>query len=327
MKRKRVLLTVLLLVATVWLIDKGYCIYHQLVTLDVRNMPMRDVMRTLERQTWTTIYVHKDLKTKLTIKVHRMSLEKVLGLICAQANRAEWNLIYPIYSSPAIADTIRQWFCGEIIGDAPGWTNFTSSPSVIAGIYVRGMRPPPSRPPTITLQLTSADPVFAATAITATTLALQRHAQVIPEDSATEKVQLKLRACELRRAVAAFAHQLKRNWTHFYVLTPSSFREATWASQSAKHAEGKELAAKLIEAGKEVQKQEQEARLQHMPKAEREAWQKLTPEQRRAKEVEEFTRQATSTKEGHHYDGLINSTPEQRVEQRRFTLSHQPTNQ
>src|SRR3954464_13496184 len=55
--------------------------HRGLVTLDVRDVELRQVVKQIERQTWEDIFVHKDLQGKVTMKVHDMPLEQVLRMV------------------------------------------------------------------------------------------------------------------------------------------------------------------------------------------------------------------------------------------------------
>ena len=52
--------------------------HRNLVTLDVRNMEVRQVVKKISWQTWEEIFVHKDVRGKVTLKVRKMPLEQVL---------------------------------------------------------------------------------------------------------------------------------------------------------------------------------------------------------------------------------------------------------
>src|SRR5436190_17414262 len=83
-KPRTKLLPILALVAVVIL---GYAVWvavrahRNLVTLNVRNMEVREVVKKIERQTWERIFVHADVQGKVTLNVHNAPLEEVLKII------------------------------------------------------------------------------------------------------------------------------------------------------------------------------------------------------------------------------------------------------
>src|SRR5205823_12331634 len=71
MKTKYLLLGIgaLVVVAMAWSGRVAWRIRHQLVTLDVRNMPLAEVLRKVDRQTWKKIRAEKTLDTRITLHV------------------------------------------------------------------------------------------------------------------------------------------------------------------------------------------------------------------------------------------------------------------
>src|SRR3954471_11562191 len=72
--------------------------HSNLVTLDVHNADVRDVIRKVEWQTWESIFVQKEVEGKITLKVHKIPLDEVLNLISEQCN-SRWTAMYPLYST------------------------------------------------------------------------------------------------------------------------------------------------------------------------------------------------------------------------------------
>src|SRR5205085_12165951 len=58
--------------------------HRNLVTLDVRDMEVREVVQKISWQTREDIFVHKDVQGKVTLKVRNMPLEQVLRLVGEQ---------------------------------------------------------------------------------------------------------------------------------------------------------------------------------------------------------------------------------------------------
>ena len=55
---------------SVWVGRMAWRVHRQLVTLDVREMPLRDALRKVERQTWKKIRVEKALDARITLHVN-----------------------------------------------------------------------------------------------------------------------------------------------------------------------------------------------------------------------------------------------------------------
>src|SRR5512136_2798622 len=72
--------------------------HRNLVTLNVRNMDVRQVVTKIEWQTWENILVHKNVQGKVTLNVRKVPLEEVLKIIGDQT-ASRWSAIYPLYSS------------------------------------------------------------------------------------------------------------------------------------------------------------------------------------------------------------------------------------
>jgi len=73
----------------------GYRVYRahaNLVTLNVRNMEVRQVISKIEWQTWERILVNKDVSGKVTLNVHSVPLEEVLNIVGLQTD-ARWTAL------------------------------------------------------------------------------------------------------------------------------------------------------------------------------------------------------------------------------------------
>src|SRR5258707_10750692 len=73
-------------------------IRHQLVSLDVRNMPLTEVLRKVERQTWKKIRAEQNLDARITLHVKNKPLSYVLDRLAEQAG-ARWSTLYAVYVS------------------------------------------------------------------------------------------------------------------------------------------------------------------------------------------------------------------------------------
>ena len=124
--KKRIYLwsSILAVLALFWLGGKAWQAHKNLVTLDVRDADVRDVLKKIEWQTWETIVVHKDVKGKVTLNVVKVPLEEVLGIITDQTS-VRITAVYPIYSKGSAYVNLRKLARGDIYRDTAGWTNFS----------------------------------------------------------------------------------------------------------------------------------------------------------------------------------------------------------
>jgi hypothetical protein len=217
--------SLLVAILLAWVGYKAYLANRNLVTLNVRNAEVRDVVRKIEWQTWETIVVNKDVKGKVTFNVRRMPLEEVLGIIADQTSSRSLAL-YPIYSKGKSIVNLRKFVRGDLDRAAAGWTNFTrrgfggrggpgggggpggfGGPPGGFGDTVRGQNS------LVTLNVAGKDLGFAA-------LALSRfaRAQVVPEDGASATVSVSLRDVSFRNAVAKVAKAARMKSDVFYAL-------------------------------------------------------------------------------------------------------------
>ncbi len=217
LKSKIILLGVTLAIVAGWLVLQ---LFNGLVTLNVRNMEVREVVKKIEWQTWQTILVHSNVQGKVTFNVRRMPLEEVLKIISIQTS-SSWSAIYPLYSKKRSLALLERGLRGEIEPTLHGWTNlqnrfFPGGPGMMFG--GPGMlggpggqaEPPPQR---ISLQIQNKDLPF-------TTLAFNRFAQlrIVPEDGTGGLINLILKEAKPSKAVAKLASQVHRSWTKLYTL-------------------------------------------------------------------------------------------------------------
>ncbi len=215
-----------------WLGYKAWGAHQNLVTLNVRDADIRDVLRKCEWQTWETIVVHKAVKGKVTLNVRKVPLEEVLGII-AEQTETRITAVYPIFSKKNSVVNLRKLARGDIYRDTAGWTNF----SMIGGDGGGGGRGGPgggrgggpggfgggfggggfgggsimAQNSPISLSLGSKDLNFASLA-----LARRSNAQVVPEDGATGFVTVNLKQVPFRDAVAKVANEVHRKSDVFY---------------------------------------------------------------------------------------------------------------
>jgi hypothetical protein len=206
-----------------WLAHRAWLAHQNLVTLDVRDADVRDVLRKCEWQTWETIVVHKDVKGKVTYTCNKVPLEEVLTVISEQTS-TRISAVYPIFSKGKSFVNLRKLARGDIYRDTAGWTNFTMVGNNNNNGGGRGGRggggfgggggfadTVRSQNSPVTLNVTAKDLGFA-------TLALARfsNAQVVPEDGADGLVTLSLQQVPFAKAVAKVAKSAHKKWDVFY---------------------------------------------------------------------------------------------------------------
>ncbi len=190
----------------------AYRAHSNLVTLNVRNMDVRQVVKKIEWQTWENIFVHKDVQGQVTLAVHQAPIEKVLQIIADQTSSRS-SVIYPLYSSGKSYVTLKKALRGEINPAENGWTNLQSRASFRGGpggMFGAQTENPKQR---VSLQFQGKDVPFV-------TLALDRFAQarVVPEDGTEAKINLTLKQATVSDAVAQLAKKAHRSWAKLYVL-------------------------------------------------------------------------------------------------------------
>jgi hypothetical protein len=214
-----------------WFAHRAWLAHQNLVTLDVRDADVRDVLRKCEWQTWETIVVHKDVKGKVTYTCYKVPLDEVLAAISEQTS-TRISPVYPIFSKSSSFVSLRKLARGDIFRDTAGWTNFVMQGGGNdgggrggrgggfggggfggggfggPGGFGDGPRPPGSL---VTLNVVGKDLEFAAQA-----LARWSGAQVVPEDGAAAVVTLSLKQVPLAEAVTRVAKAAGRKSEMFY---------------------------------------------------------------------------------------------------------------
>ena len=216
-----------------------------LVTLEVHNMPVRDVVRKLRWQTWKKIVVHKDLNARITLNVVDQPLNGVLGLVADQCE-GRWNIAYPLYTTRQRLKDVERLAAGEVESPLEGWTNWNQRPNfgglaqmaarlasgdtsvqtnLMAAAGAAGLggaggsggfgNEGPVIPEPVTVEFTSQPPLDAAAA-----LRQFGRVKVVPEDGTTRTVTLSLKDVPMDAAVAAIARWEGRKWAKFYSLEP-----------------------------------------------------------------------------------------------------------
>lgn len=332
--------------------------HQSLVTLNVRNLEVRKVVSKIEWQTWADIFVHKDVQGTVTLNVRRMPLAEVLRLIGDQTS-SRHSLIYPLYSNGKSLAKLKKSLRGEIDPAENGWTNlesrvgFRGGPGGGFGGGGGGMMfgggpgggrfggAETNQNPRVSLDFQGKDLAFA-------TLAFSRFAQtrVVPDDAASPLVNLSVNEVTVPKAVAKLAKSARRSWASYYTLRGFGFggpggpggrggfamRDGDtngdprgFARQEMTEAQ---RAAQFEEMRKQREAQEEELR-QALPLAERQRleaeqqqreqqmkeMQSLTPEQRQARFAQ--MRGGSGAMDRRNIERFKNSTPAQRAMQQR----------
>lgn len=215
-KRIYIWSSVLAVLALFWLGGKALQASRNLVTLDVRDADVRDVLRKIQWQTWETIVVHKKVEGKVTLTVVKVPLEEVLGIITDQTS-LRISAVYPIFSKSSSYVNLRKLARGDIFRDTAGWTNFNMEGGRgfgggrgggFGGVFGGGITPQNSP---VSLNVAAKDLGFA-------TLALSRHAsaQVVTEDGASSLVTVNLDQVPFIDAVKRVAKASGRKADVFY---------------------------------------------------------------------------------------------------------------
>jgi hypothetical protein len=241
--------SVLAALVLAWLGHKAYLAHQNLVTLDVRDADVRDVIRKCEWQTWETIIVHKDVKGKVTYTCTKVPLEEALGVISEQTS-SRATAVYPIFSTSSSFVNLRKLARGDIPQESSGWTNFF----LLGNRSGRGGRGGGPGGPgggrgggpgggggfggpggggggfggfggggfadvargqnsLVSLTVAGKDLGFAALA-----LARYSNAQIVPEDGADALITVSLQQVPFTDAVAKVAKEAHRKWDVFYSL-------------------------------------------------------------------------------------------------------------
>ncbi|MBI4663102.1 MAG: hypothetical protein HY735_30205 [Verrucomicrobia bacterium] len=123
MKTKSLLLGIVTLLAAGgwWVGQAVWRAHRQLVSLDVRNAPLAEVLRKIERQTWKKIRAEKALDARITLHVADKPLPDVLDRIAEQAG-ARWSTLYAVYGSKRALEKLDSALRGDGKIAPAGWT-------------------------------------------------------------------------------------------------------------------------------------------------------------------------------------------------------------
>jgi len=110
---------VLALVGT-WAGHILWCAHRNLVTLHVRNAPLAEVIRKIERQTWEHISVDPKLNSLITLNVKNKPLAEALDRIGQQCG-ARWTSVYAVYGLESALPKLESSLFGDKKLDEVGW--------------------------------------------------------------------------------------------------------------------------------------------------------------------------------------------------------------
>jgi hypothetical protein len=291
--------------------------HKNLVTLNVRNADVRDVIRKIEWQTWESIYVQKEVAGKITLNVHKIPLEEALDMIEEQTS-CRWTALYPLYSSGKSLAAFKKSMRGEINPAENGWTNYSSR--LFFGGAGRGFG---GMGGNLQTQTTLISLRFSNQDLDIAGMAIARYAQgrIIPEDGTAGNIHLNLNQVAMPVAVAEVARQVHRKWTKYYVLQtgrrnfgpPRGMMAdggATNRPPPGMSADAQERFESLLETMTPEERQKAEEARQR-----REAFQQMTPEQRQQAMAQRVADpQFQERMQSRMLSRLLDTTPEQRVE-------------
>ncbi len=130
-----------------------------LVTLNVRNADLGGVLSQIKWQTWEDIIVAPAVKGRVTLNVRKVPLEEVLRIIGEQTS-SRALAVYPIYSSRATLKQLKATAqAGKSPGDSP-WKSWTDQPAFrFGGPFGNALR---EENRLVNVQFTGKDAAFAA---------------------------------------------------------------------------------------------------------------------------------------------------------------------
>jgi hypothetical protein len=145
MKTNRLIfgLGVFLAVTGLWLGRMAWRIHHQLVTLHVRNTPLAEVLRQVERQTRQKIPAEQNLDARITLNLVDKPFAHVLDRIAEQA-AAEWSTKYAVYQSGQALKSLETALRGDGNMEKAGWTRIAPKAPILPLPEEEGDLPPPA---------------------------------------------------------------------------------------------------------------------------------------------------------------------------------------
>jgi hypothetical protein len=106
---------------------------HGLVTLSVRNAPLKEVIQKLERQTGEKIPVDRKLDGLVTMDISRKPLASALDRIAEQCG-ASWRTVHAVYESKSALPELESVLYGDRKLDEVGWKEI--APAGLNGVSI-----------------------------------------------------------------------------------------------------------------------------------------------------------------------------------------------
>jgi hypothetical protein len=106
---------------------------HGLVTLNVRNAPLKEVIQKLEKQTGQKIALDRKLDGLVTLDMTRKPLASVLDRIAGQCS-ASWRTVHAVYESRSALPELESVLYGDRKLDEAGWKMI--APGALNGIPI-----------------------------------------------------------------------------------------------------------------------------------------------------------------------------------------------
>ncbi|MEJ0088755.1 MAG: hypothetical protein WDM80_03235 [Limisphaerales bacterium] len=123
MKRTALIIVSLALVTGgFWLGRAAWRAHKNIVTLNVRNMPLKDVIGKIEWQTWEKIQVDKHLDGNVTLQLKNVPLAEALDRVAEEAG-ARAQTLYAVHRSDYALKRLQTALQSGDRIDAGGWTN------------------------------------------------------------------------------------------------------------------------------------------------------------------------------------------------------------
>jgi hypothetical protein len=118
-------------VAGIWFGRLAWRAHHDLVTLHARNMPLAEVVRSMERQTWEKIRFDKSMNARISLNIEDAPLARALDLVADRAG-ARWQKTFAVGASDRAMAKLETVLEGEAKLNDTGWTNLAPRFSELA---------------------------------------------------------------------------------------------------------------------------------------------------------------------------------------------------
>ncbi len=226
--------------------------HRDVVSMEANDIPVADVIKKLRWQTWEDIELGKDVRAqaRVTLRVENQPLETVLELVSEQVG-SRWVAAYPLYTTKAKLAVARKLALGTLPAPQFGWTNWNARPNfaALAAVWsvgatnapasAEGGGAPPAGGPGMMGGFGGpgggfggfggpdgggpAQPVtieWKDTPPMVAAASLRRFGQVkvVPEDGTLIKANLQLKDVPMDKAVAQLAKTVNRKWAKFYLI-------------------------------------------------------------------------------------------------------------